>query len=260
MLVIVHGLPGSGSLPKKRKISKPTTTGQSSSTRTRIMTSPGIPAGDSTPDQAKAEPAAIRRVGKFRHRGLVGALLMTPIAILVLTSPPLVREDAISGQVLNTLGWLAFLTYAAIRVWATLFIGGRKNDVLQVDGPYSICRNPLYLGSACFGLSIAFFLKSLTFGGVLLGAFLYYWLFVVPAEEKFLESRFGETFREFCRRTPRFWPRFSALQSPKSVTVDIKFLRIEAARLARGTMVPVALTILMHFRESPWWPSWFRLP
>jgi len=225
-----------------------------------MTSNPASPAENATPGDAKTEPAAIRRVGKFRHRGLIGALLMTPIVLLVLTSPPLVREDAVGGQVLNTLGWLSFLAYAAIRVWATLFIGGRKNDVLQVDGPYSICRNPLYVGSMCFALCIAFFLKSLTFGGALLVAFLYYWLFVVPAEEKFLESRFGDVFRDYCRRTPRFWPRFSAFNSPKSVPVDMKFLRIEAKRLARGALVPVVLTVVMRLREAAWWPEWFRLP
>jgi protein-S-isoprenylcysteine O-methyltransferase Ste14 len=224
------------------------------------MTSLGTPADGSASEQVKTQPAAIRRVGRFRHRGLVGALLMTPIAIMVLTSPPPVREDAIGGQVLNTLGWLCFLAYAAIRVWATLFIGGRKNDVLQVDGPYSICRNPLYVGSTFFALAIVFFLKSLTFGGALLVAFFYYWQFVVPAEEKFLESRFGDVFRDYCRRTPRFWPRFSAYNSPKSVPVDMKFLRIEAARLARSTIMPVVLTVLMRLREAQWWPDWFQLP
>lgn len=224
------------------------------------MTSEVAPSNEATPGPANTEPAAIRKVGRFRRRGLVGALLMAPIAILVLTSPPFVDEDSISGQVLNILGWLSFLTYAAIRVWATLFIGGRKNDVLQIDGPYSFCRNPLYLGSAFFGLSIAFFLKSLTFGLVLLIVFLYYWLFVVPSEEKFLESRFGDTFREFRRRTPRFWPRFSAFSSPKLVSVDMKFLRIEARRLARGLLVPVILSVLMRLRDAPWWPEWFRLP
>lgn len=185
---------------------------------------------------------------------------MAPIMVLVLTSPPLVGEDTAGGQALNTLGWLCFLGYAAIRVWATLFIGGRKNDVLQVDGSYSICRNPLYLGSTLFALSIAFFLKSLTFSGALLVAFFYYWLFVVPAEEKFLETRFGEVFRDYCRRTPRFWPRFSAFNSPKSVSVDMKFLRIEAARLARSAIMPVFLTTLLRLREAAWWPEWFRLP
>ena len=224
------------------------------------MISLSTPAENPIPDPGKAQTATIRRVGRFRHRGLVAALLMTPVICLVLTSPPLVNEDAIGGQVLNTLGWLCFLAYGAIRVWATLFIGGRKNDVLQVDGPYSICRNPLYLGSSLFALSIAFFLKSLTFGGALLVAFLYYWLFVVPAEEKFLESRFGDAFRDYCRRTPRFWPRLSAYNSPKSVTVDMKFLRIEAARLVRGVIVPVILTVLMQLREAPSWPEWFQFP
>jgi protein-S-isoprenylcysteine O-methyltransferase Ste14 len=212
------------------------------------------------PAREEVQKTAIRRVGRFRHRGLVGALLMTPIVVMVLGSPPLIRESNVGGQLLNTLGWLSFLTYAAIRIWATLFIGGRKNDVLQVDGPYSICRNPLYFGSTCFALSIAFFLKSATFGGALLVVLLYYRLCVVPAEEKFLEGRFGEVFRDYCRRSPRFWPRFSSFRSPKSVSVDTKFLRIEAARLARGVIVPVVLTILMRLRESPWWPEWFQFP
>jgi len=224
------------------------------------MISLNSPVENPMPDQIEPQPAAIRRVGKFRHRGLVGTLLMAPIALLVLASPPLVREDAFGGQLLNTLGWLCFLAYTAIRVWATLFIGGRKNDVLQVDGPYSICRNPLYVGSTFFALSIAFFLKSLTFGGVLLVAFLYYWLFVVPAEEKFLESRFGGVFRDYCRRTPRFWPRFSAYHSPASVSADMKFLRIEAGRLGRGVILPIALTVLTQLREAPWWPAWFQFP
>lgn len=218
------------------------------------------PGETSRPPQPESQKPTIRGVGIFRHRGKVGALLMTPIVLVVLTSAPLVAEDSVGGQILNTLGWLSFLAYAAIRVWATLFIGGRKNDVLQMDGPYSICRNPLYVGSMCFALSIAFFLKSVTFGGALLVAFLYYWLFVVPAEEKFLESRFGDVFRDYRRRTPRFWPRFSAFNSPKSVSVDIKFLRIESKRLVRGAMVPVILTVLMRLRGATWWPEWFQFP
>jgi len=210
--------------------------------------------------QNAAQRPTIRKVSIFRHRGLVGALLMTPIVLVVLCSPPLIRANSVSGQALNTLGWLCFLTYAGVRVWATLFIGGRKNDVLQVEGPYSVCRNPLYFGSACFALSIAFFLKSLTFGVALVVTFLFYWRFVVPAEERFLESRFGEEFRAYCRRTPRFWPRFSSFDSPKTVSVDMKFLRIEARRLRSGVIVPVALTVLMRLREASWWPAWFQFP
>ena len=224
------------------------------------MISLSTTAETSKPIQDKTQPAAIRGVGTFRRRGLVGALLMAPIVLLVLGSPPLIHESSAAGQLLNTLGWLSFSAYAAIRIWATLFIGGRKNDVLQMDGPYSVCRNPLYVGSALFALSIAFFLKSLTFGGALLVVFLYYWLFVVPAEEKYLANRFGEEFRNYCRRTPRFWPRLSAFSSPKSIAVDMKFLRIEAARLVRGSVVPVLLTVLMRLRETPWWPDWFQFP
>lgn len=214
----------------------------------------------STPAIISKKKITVHQVGTFRHRGLVGALLITPIVLVVLTSPPLIRGDSVSGQTLNALGWISFLAYAAIRVWATLFIGGRKDDELQVAGPYSVCRNPLYVGSACFALSIAFFLKSLTFGGALMVMFLFYRLFVVPAEETYLEKHFGEEFRNYCRRTPRFWPRFSAFSSPKFVSVEMKFLRIEAARLTRAVILPFALAVVMKLREAQWWPDWFQFP
>jgi hypothetical protein len=99
--------------------------------RSKFMTSSSTSAETSKPPQGESPQPTIRRVGIFRHRGKVGALRMTPMALVVLTSQPLIREDGIGGQVLNTLGWLSFLAYAAILVWATLFIGGRKNDVLQ---------------------------------------------------------------------------------------------------------------------------------
>jgi peroxiredoxin len=82
-------------------------------------------------------------------------------------------------------------------------VGGVKDKVLQTTGPYSITRNPLYVGGFCFALSIAFFLKSSSLALLTLAASAAYVRWVVPAEEEVLESIFGEAFREYKRRTPR---------------------------------------------------------
>ncbi len=42
-------------------------------------------------------------------------------------------------------------------LWCSLYIAGRKNGILVVEGTYSLCRNPLYLfrfiGAVGFGLA-----------------------------------------------------------------------------------------------------------
>ena len=41
------------------------------------------------------------------------------------------------------------------RIWCSLYIAGYKNNVLVIEGPYSMCRNPLYFFSFIGGLGVA---------------------------------------------------------------------------------------------------------
>ena len=65
-----------------------------------------------------------------------------------------------------------FLVIAAVlgRFWAILYIGGRKNQMIMLDGPYSICRHPLYLfstvGAVGFGLMLGSVVLMAVIGGV----------------------------------------------------------------------------------------------
>ena len=201
-----------------------------------------------------------RRAAAFRHRGLLGAVLFVPVGLAVLFSVATVAEGSLQGVALNAAGWLAFLSYAALRVWATLFVGGRKERELQTEGPYSVCRNPLYLGSLAFAVAVACFLKSIVFAAALLPAVFLYLLFVVRAEEHFLELRFQADYRDYCRRTPRFWPRWSAFHTPALVRVELKRLRQELQRLSRAAGFIIVLQILVHLRAGPSWPHWFSVP
>ncbi len=216
---------------------------------------------NSTTEPIRERPGSdVRTNFSFKNRGLLGALILGPVAFAVAFSPPRLPESEPVAWALNAGAWVFFLLYVAIRIWATLFIGGNKDLRLQTDGPYSVCRNPLYAGSFCFALALTCMLKSATFATGVIVAFVVYLKFVVRAEEHFLGLRFGEDFVNYCQRTPRFWPRWSSFNSPTHLRVDVNRLRQEFVRLSRAALIPILLEVLMKFRSTANWPHWFRLP
>jgi protein-S-isoprenylcysteine O-methyltransferase Ste14 len=82
-----------------------------------------------------------------------------------------------------------------------------KDAELATAGPFSWCRNPLYIGN--FLVVISFALMS---GRALaLPVMLLLWLAThaptVACEEEILREKFGGRFEEYCRRVPRWLPR-----------------------------------------------------
>jgi len=187
-------------------------------------------------------------------------MLLVPAGLAALASKPRIAENSWPALLLNSGAWIFFLFYATWRIWATLYIGGRKDKELQTDGPYSVCRNPLYFGSLSYALSVACFLKSAVFAATVVVAWVVYHHFVVRAEEHALGLRFGEDFTNYCQRTPRFLPRWSAFHTPTHVRVELKRLRQEILRLSRATILPLVLQVVTQLRMESWWPHWLNLP
>ena len=196
----------------------------------------------------------------FTHRSLIGVACLAPAGLAVIFSRPWIAESSPWALLLDFAGWIFFLSYLGMRIWATLYVGGVKDKVLQTTGPYSITRNPLYVGGFCFALSISCFLKSISLAALTLAASAAYVRWVVPAEEEVLESIFGEAFREYKRRTPRMIPCPGLYAAAPTVEVRIRAMRTEAKRLFTASLMPILAFILLHFRDLPWWPHWFTLP
>lgn len=85
--------------------------------------------------------------------------------------------------------------------------------VLSVAGPYDWSRNPQYLGFWLFLLGFALVDWSLRCLPPLIVQGINLHLLVL-VEEEHLRRQFGEPYREFCRRTPRYfgWGRSRAAQ------------------------------------------------
>lgn len=118
-----------------------------------------------------------------------------------------------SGCVLTALGTIG-------RVWATLYIAGRKTKELVRSGPYSICRNPLYLFSLLGGLGVALVTETLTIPLLFLVPFALYYPWVIRSEEHRLRAAHGATFDDYCAQVPAFWPRFAALREEETYVVN----------------------------------------
>lgn len=112
----------------------------------------------------------------------------------------------IGGVVLIVMGVLG-------RLWSTMYIGGKKNAVLVQDGPYSMCRNPLYFFSFVAGIGVCVELENVLLLLVFAVTFSFYYPFVIKSEEKRLEGIFGtKEFNAFRASTPAFFPNIAHLK------------------------------------------------
>jgi len=121
---------------------------------------------------------------------------------------------------------LACVSIAACgRLWCMLYIAGYKTQKLVVSGPYSLCRNPLYLFSFIGTLGIGLGSGTLTVPLVFMVAFILYYSFTVQKEEDRLLLIHGEAFKTYCEKTPRYLPSLKNFNEPEVYTVDPKLFR-----------------------------------
>jgi len=217
--------------------------------------------------QRIADPVSASRSFIRRSRAWISLLLLAPATLLAIFSRPHFTFESLMETGVETAAWLLFIAGASLRWWSTLYIGGRKTNQkiingnqLIIDGPYSIVRNPLYLGTLLMCLSVGIFVQSLVLIGAMLLVAIIYLQITVPVEEERLSAAFGEEYREYLRRVPRIIPNFSLYQSPPEVTVKTNGLRAEFLRMLQWGCIPIMCYLLEHVRTLSWWPTLFNLP
>lgn len=99
---------------------------------------------------------------------------------------------------------LDIVTFLAFKRHKTTIMPNRGASALITDGPFSRSRNPIYLGNTMLvtGAGLLFGVAWLVPAG-LAAAFAVQKL-AIEREEKHLESRFGETWRTYAAKTPRW--------------------------------------------------------
>jgi protein-S-isoprenylcysteine O-methyltransferase Ste14 len=196
----------------------------------------------------------------FKRRGLLGGLVLLPFTFTAVLSRPRVPHGTPLDHAIDAIAWSFLLAFFVFRIWATLYIGDRKEEQLQTEGPYSMTRNPLYFGSFCFVLSVALFIKSATLLVAVALTTLIYARLVIRSEERVLEHKFGEAFRNYCAQTPRFFPDPRLYHAPEAVSTRLTGMRREIKRLIPHALLPFGALLVSHLRMQPWWPVIWHFP
>ena len=152
------------------------------------------------------------------------AFVILLIVFVLFASPPSL-SPAWLVELSEMLGF-ALLAFACLwRIWCALFIAGSKNGELSTAGPYSVVRNPLYLGNFLgvlgFGFAVEQPLLAIGLGLV----FALFYPSVVLQEEKKLGILFGERYRAYCTQVPRWIPDWSLYREPAHVSVSPRRMR-----------------------------------
>jgi protein-S-isoprenylcysteine O-methyltransferase Ste14 len=111
----------------------------------------------------------------------------------------------IIGVAIGTTG-LVLIVWAVASLWRheTTVMPDKSSTALVTTGPYTLLRNPIYLGEVMAMLGAAELTKNVWFIITALAfAALVTWLQIIP-EERHLDARFGQDYRDYKARARRW--------------------------------------------------------
>jgi len=148
--------------------------------------------------------------------------LVALCALTMVTQSPAGLESTMHEGV-EAVGLAAIVFSIVGRAWCSLYIGGRKKAEVVSRGPYSITRNPLYVFSFFGAFGIGAQSGSVTIAALFVLASLAVFFMTVRREEAWLEGAFGDAYRQYRERTPRFVPNFSLWRDETELSVRPSF-------------------------------------
>jgi len=166
------------------------------------------------------DAAPQRKSAVERHRRLVQVVFWAAfLTTLLITKPSM--ENAYTHSLVDLVAY-GLVTAATVgRLWCSLYVRGRKSKRLCQDGPYSVCRNPLYLFSLLGIIGVALASERLAPMILLPALFSGYYLAVIRSEEKRLRALFGEEYEAYCARVPRIVPHVKGYSTPETAAVPV---------------------------------------
>ena len=195
----------------------------------------------------QSDPDIFVRIGGWLFPRRTWLPLPLALALLLMPSGEPRRILFFVGIAIVALGEL-------LRLWAVRHIGvisrtrSDRLGPLVATGPFALVRNPLYLGNIALwiGFALSARLPWMVPVVVVLLGFEYH--AIVRWEERLLEARRGDEYREYAARVPRWIPkrkRRDQLFSASSAASAGAFSWRETFFSERGTLLAIAAGYLL---------------
>ncbi len=137
----------------------------------------------------------------FAERYRVKISVLIAVIIIIISKPN--KWSILGGLIFSITGNL-------LRVWASGYI--KKEKEITKSGPYSLTRNPLYLGNLIIG--VGFCLASWQIFSIPI-FFLYFLIFYIPLiknEERRMTELFKDDYIQYQKSVPAFFPKLRRVE------------------------------------------------
>lgn len=168
--------------------------------------------------------------------------------------------EAAAGLAAQAAGFALVVAGTLWRLWASVFIAGRKDVELVEAGPYARCRHPLYFGSLVAAIGLGLSTRSLVLAIAVPLSMAALAGFAIRREEGLLADRFGPRWQDYRRRVPALWPRSGRIPATarRDIDVEVYFKAfLDAATVFGLWLLVVALDGL---RSTGAWAAPWTLP
>lgn len=147
-----------------------------------------------------------------------GVLLPPPLLyagalLLVLALDWVWPVAVLAGSAGAWVGSVLLVVGLALNLWGAITMKKARTPInpyqpvadVVATGPFRLTRNPLYVGLNLMFLGISFLINSLWGILVLVPVLVVMHYGVILREERYLETQFGEAYREYCRNVGRYF-------------------------------------------------------
>jgi len=175
----------------------------------------------------------------FKHR----TAIPLPFVLLLLGVPSgwsslsLSTSQAVAGVPIVIAGEL-------LRLWGVHHIGAisrtrsERLGPLVDTGPFSLVRNPLYLGNILLWLGFAVSARLIWLAPLIVALLMLEYHAIVRWEERLLKGRIGEPYRRYTERVPRWIPDVRGFKRAEQTG---RFRWRDTLFSERGTLIAIAV-------------------